>query len=48
VLGLPPARAADKRVPWVSETRSRGATMPAELAAGGSAGEAETTVMLFS
>jgi hypothetical protein len=39
-------RVADERVPRVSETRRRGATMTTELAAGGSVGEIETTVML--
>jgi hypothetical protein len=39
-------RLLTERAPLVSETRSRGATVTAELVAGGSAGETETTVML--
>jgi hypothetical protein len=45
-LGLPPARATDERVPRVSETRSRGATVTTELTTGGSADEIETTIRL--
>jgi hypothetical protein len=43
--GLP---RADRRDPLVRGTGSRGGTVPAELAAGGSADKAETTVVLFT
>jgi hypothetical protein len=42
-LGLPPARAADERVPLVSETEAGEERRWSELAGGGDSGEANGT-----